>query len=113
MSNLTSSLTSSNIDFVRSQIERKNNLSTPAYPTYCSVSHAVTDMDHFPYQRFYRGEITSSEPIVMEREAGFREIKNYAYNPNILLQPGPKPEICFQPPCSTIYPCNSRDLEKI
>ena len=110
----TKTITDNNIDFVRAQIERKNNLNTPAYATYCSVSQCITDMDNFPYNRFYRGVTTSSEPIIMEREAGFREVKNYAYYPNILKgeDKSTEPYVCFQPPCTTIYPCRTTDETK-
>ena len=35
-----------------------------------------TDMDHFPYRRFYRGQHNCSEPIIHSRTAG---LKKYNY----------------------------------
>ena len=33
----------------------------------------ITDIDHFPYTRFYRGKYLSDKPIIMDREAGYRK----------------------------------------
>ena len=42
-------------DFIKKQIERKNNYNIPYYATKNSVTKTMTDMDHFPYTRYFRG----------------------------------------------------------
>ena len=64
--------TDANIDFVQSQIHRKNE-STPYYSTGDIIKNSVNDLDHFPYDRFYRGIPESEYPVVFEREAGYRQ----------------------------------------
>ena len=111
--NNTKTITDNSVEFIKSQIQRKNDYNYPMFATYCSVSNVVTDMDNFPYNRYYRGETKCSEPIIMEREAGFREITNTIYSKNVCPRYNPysggiqddPPNVCFQPPCTTIYPC--------
>ena len=118
--NNTKTITDNNIEFVRSQIDRKNNYEYPMFATYCSASQSITDMDNFPYNRYYRGITKNSEPIIMEREAGFREIKNQDYSQNVCprdnqyakFYPEVKPNVCFQAPCTTIYPCRLSEEDK-
>lgn len=66
-----------------------------------------TDMDNFPYNRFYRGIAGCSRPRVFDREAGHRRWNNdgyfYQYSPSVITPR--KFEGCFQIPCSTILPC--------
>lgn len=66
-----------------------------------------TDMDIFPYDRFFRGISNCTRPRVFDREAGHRRWNPsgyaYQYDP-VLVQPR-KFEGCFQIPCSTILPC--------
>lgn len=66
-----------------------------------------TDMDIFPYDRFYRGMVNCSHPRVFDREAGHRRWNpsayTYQYNPEVITPR--KFEGCFQIPCSTILPC--------
>lgn len=40
----------------------------------------MTDMDHFPYTRFFRGIYNDYKPHVMDREAGVVTHNNIAYN---------------------------------
>jgi hypothetical protein len=103
-SQLTHQITSNTVDFVQQQIAIKNS-STPYYADTKLVSNAITDMDVFPYQRFYRGNPYSTNPTVMEREAGFRNHYNAGYTPQIKISDGPKPNVCFQSACTTILPC--------
>jgi hypothetical protein len=39
-----------------------------------------TDYDHFPYTRNYRGVYNSLNPVIIEREAGFRPRNDDCYN---------------------------------
>jgi len=65
----------------------------------------TTDMDVFPYNRFFRGMPSCDRPRVFDREAGHRRWRNDEYRGRQHLPP-PKPfEGCFQIPCSTILPC--------
>ena len=67
-------------EYIKEQIKRKNNYNIPYYATKNSITHTKTDMDHFPYTRFYRGVYNQSLPIVMDREAGFRHRQDDCYN---------------------------------
>ncbi len=68
-------------DFIKQQIERKNNYNIPYYATKNSITHTMTDMDHFPYTRYFRGVYNQSKPVVMDREAGFRARQDNCYKP--------------------------------
>lgn len=66
-----------------------------------------TDMDVFPYDRFFRGVMDCPAPRVFDREAGHRRHNPlgyaYQYSPDVTTPR--KFEGCFQIPCSTILPC--------
>lgn len=99
---LTPKINEFNIENVRKNIKVKM---APA-PFYGTMNvTAITDMDSFPYMRFYRGVPGFSDPVVMEREAGWRPIRNncYAYAP-ASAEPI-KPKVCFETACSTLLPC--------
>jgi hypothetical protein len=109
-------ITNYNINIVRQQINRKLDYNSPLYMNQYSngeiIYRTITDFDHFPYKRFFRGVYDKSYPIIMEREAGFRPIDNQCYKklslPNIV-----KPDYCFQYPCSTITPCFPAKVEEV
>ena len=103
-------ITQQNINSVRSQISKKNGYN-PYYATVGTASSVITDMDSFPYNRYFRGQYNSSVPIVFEREAGFRRINTTCYDKNIDRGIPQYPNHCFQVPCSTVYPCYP-DFEK-
>ena len=67
-----------NIASVQNQILMKKGYS-PYYGTINEASHVISDMDHFPYTRFFRGVYYSSNPTVFEREAGWRPVRNNCY----------------------------------
>ena len=71
MSNLTNMINRNNVDSIREQIAYKNG-PNPFIPTIRDASRTVTDMDEFPYKRFFRGVYYLSDPTVAEREAGWR-----------------------------------------
>lgn len=50
-------------------IKRKNN-GEPFTVTEREIFKILTDMDHFPYQRFFRGVYNYHSPIVHSRYAG-------------------------------------------
>ena len=103
MSLLTSNqINEANKNFVKQMIEQKNS------PTiyYSSGPSVQTDMDVFPYSRFYRGTHKSDLPITIEREAGWRPRNNKCYNnPVVQLDTDLYPNHCFQAAPSTTYPC--------
>ena len=101
--NITPHINQTSITSVREWINAKKG-STPFYATQNNVENVVTDMDHFPYTRYYRGVYSSEHPIVIEREAGYRPIEDECYTPKIIIEKT-YPDHCFEPACSTVYPC--------
>jgi len=101
---MTKDITEKTIDFIQNQIAAKNS-SAPYYADASIVQQSITDMDVFPYTRFFRGKYNDHCPNVFEREAGFRNHYQAVYTPDIKLPPPPPPNVCFQPACSTIFPC--------
>lgn len=86
------------------QIAQKTKYGKSFYATNQTVGKTITDMDNFPYQRFYRGEYQSNQPIIFDREAGYRHVSNSCYStvPSYSVE---YPNYCFESACSTIYPC--------
>lgn len=111
MSSLTSEMNKTSIDHIQAMIEKKNSFQ-PYYATNKSILPSVTDMDHHPYTRFYRGVYYYPDPIVFEREAGWREIQDHCYNLNIPPQEESVPRLCFQAPCSTVFSCHPENKSK-
>lgn len=95
-----------NVKNIREQIERKKQ-SEPYYSTVKQAKEVLTDYDTLPYPRWFRGVPTSSIPIVAEREAGWRPRHDDCYNAVVPCEDTdlPEPNICFEPACSTVYPC--------
>lgn len=94
--------TRQNRQWIAQQIQWKNMYATPYTSLANDVRHVRTDVDHFPYTRFYRGEYASSSPRVWIREAGFHPIQPNVY---VVQTPEPTPlDTVFQVPCSTIFP---------
>lgn len=98
-------LNQNNRGIIQFQINQKMQYDIPFYATQEFAQSTLTDMDEFPYKRFYRGVYNSSTPIVFEREAGWRPLHNNCYkqigNPKNCEHP-----YCWQYPCSTVYPCH-------
>ena len=42
------------------------------FPQGKQIKLTLTDMDHFPYRRFFRGIYYEPEPIIHSRDAGYR-----------------------------------------
>ena len=99
-----------NHDAIKYQIDLINK-QLPFFPSKQLVRSVVTDMDHFPYTRFFRGNPAGDTPIIMEREAGYRRRLD-CYEPVYVPDQGPFPSVCFEGPCSTTYPCNPAYLKK-
>ncbi len=78
-----------NVKNIREQIERKKQ-STPYYATTKQAVSVITDYDTFPYPRYFRGIAEMSEPIVAEREAGWRPRHDDSYAANVELDLKPE-----------------------
>ena len=103
--NLTNTLNDCNVKHIREQIAKKRGY-IPFLATNKDSVGAITDFDTFPYPRFFRGQALSSQPTVLEREAGWRIRNDCCYNPqvNSVSVGNPIPSIVFQMPNSTIVP---------
>ena len=104
-------ITKSNIDEVRYRIALKMNSNFPYYATKECTRSVITDMDHFPYRRFYRGEYHSIDPIILEREAGYRQRQDRKYI-QLVESTVVRPEYCWQYPCTSIKPCKPEPKNK-
>lgn len=108
MSVLTPVITRDNINAVRYGILYKKSYD-PFMATQGLAEQTMTDYDTFPYPRYFRGKPSSSEPVVAEREAGFRFRNDNCYKPNKCKDTEYKyPKHCFEAACSTVYPCFDR-----
>ncbi len=101
----------SNIAYVQSQIQKKKTSTTPFFS---STTEVVTDFDHFPYTRHFRGEYDNHTPIVFGRDAGWRPRRDDCYKyqydpvPDII-----KPRHCFSGACNGVKPCKPEELNPI
>ena len=95
-----------NPSIIASQIHQKIK-SDPYSPNPLAIFDVQTDVNEFPYRRFFRGKIDSDIPHVWEREAGFSPISttlqsnSYPVNASLLMAPRNTP---FQVACSTQFP---------
>lgn len=108
---LTEKINNANVASVRKQISEKNG-SNPFYGTRNGVESVITDMDHFPYTRFFRGIYKSTEPVVVERESGWRPHRATCYSINYCKDKDPYPNHCFETACSTVYPCYPKIIKR-
>ena len=99
-------INSKNIENIRSQIIQKKGFK-PYFANVDTTSAVLTDYDNFPYNRWWRGIPEHYEPIVAEREAGWRRINNDCYRPKKDYTPDNNRGniYCWQPAASTVYPC--------
>ena len=91
---------------IKKQIERKKS-SYPFLASSTLVINSPTDIDEWPYHRYFRGKRDSYDPIVWDRAAGFRHLENDG--PPSKPPKEWKTNLCFQYPCSTILPCENND----
>ena len=89
------------VDF---EILKKNQYGKSFYATNRTVGKIITDRDNFPYDRYYRGVYQNPQPVILEREAGYRFVENNCYK-TVSDAKGEYPRHCFQSACSTVYPC--------
>lgn len=109
---LTAKTNETSIESLRRAISKKIS-PYPYLANNNSVRRIVTDMDHQPYQRFFRGVYYYPDPIIFEREAGYRPINDRCYKNISENVPEEQPDHCFEVPCSTILPCRPNSKEKI
>ena len=100
------------IDAVRNGINQKLNYGRPYYARENTVKNMVTDMDNFPYVRFFRGQYDSEEPKVFDREAGWRIREDLCYRGLLGFKEPVYPNFFFEAPCSTVYPCVPRLVDR-
>lgn len=101
--NLTGQVLDRSIQSVRDMIKAKNS-SQPFLATNNIISNSLTDMDHHPYSRWYRGVYYYPDPVIMERQVGWRPIEQQCYNVNVTYEVS-EPINCFENPCTTMFPC--------
>lgn len=93
-----------NIQNIENEIQYKLDYNRPFYAFPDSSKYVITDQDHFPYKRSFRGIYNVSMPVVFEREAGFCQRRDWCYkslrDPNV-----EKANYCYEYPCSTTFPC--------
>ena len=78
---ITSFYNFNNVTNIKTQIQAKTS-HLPYFATEQNTQKIITDQDHFPYTRYFRGVAHVHRPIIMEREAGWRPIKNKCYTQN-------------------------------
>ena len=111
MSDITPELNRQTIEMIRNQIAKKIS-NNPYFANADTVTKSITDMDHQPYTRWFRGVYYNPEPVIMEREAGWRPIRNSCYEVNIPPKKDDEPNHCFEIPCTTTLPCYPKYLTK-
>lgn len=104
-------VTDENIASIQKQIYMKNGYN-PFFGTVDEAESIITDMDHYPYTRFYRGVYNSSQPIIFEREAGWRRRHDACYRVKNCSHSDNYPNHCFKSACSTVYPCKPKSPNK-
>lgn len=100
-----------NVAHIRAQIRAKNS-SGPFFATAGNAVQTITDHDTFPYPRYYRGIAGLSDPVIADREAGWRKRHDSCYEVNAPPIWDNYPNHCFQSACSTVYPCYPEYITK-
>lgn len=99
------------MDPLKEQIRRLQNLNSPYYPTTSTVKKVRTQVNHFPYTRFYTSDYRQPYVTFFDREAGWSKLDNQCYkNVNTSVFDTPV-DYCFAAPASIVYPCH-RDNEQ-
>jgi len=89
---------------LQDQILQKQSCDAAYFPNPQWIYASPTDINEFPYRRFYRGRIDDANPTVYARTAGYAPLSP------VLKEPPPAivkadPQTCFQNACSTVLPC--------
>lgn len=104
MDKLSQRINTMNVDNIRSQIAIKKGCA-PYHATINQAAEVTTDYDTFPYPRWWRGVTGLSQPVIAEREAGYRPRHDNCYKIHESPNQVPYPNHCFEAACSTVYPC--------
>ena len=69
-----------NLDFVKAIVQQPGVVLPQNYHKLV-LTQNITDVDHFPYTRYYRGQHQSDFPYIHSRCAGYRVLTNDLYKP--------------------------------
>ena len=94
---------------IQREISNKINSRGAYYPPPQSIFEVKTDVNVFPYQRFWRGNRFDYNPRVWDREAGYSPLITTIATDNDVNMALQGLDTCFQLPCSTILPCRPND----
>ena len=109
---MSDSISRQNVQAIRNQIRAKMNYNQPYYATQDVAGSVLTDFDHFPYRRYFRGIAERSAPLIAEREAGYRPRQDACYRHHRVPKICPV-NYCWQAPCTTVFPCKPFPDEQI
>lgn len=96
---------------IQEEIQNKLDYNRPYYARKDTVKYIQTEVDNFPYNGFFRGEIGNPNPVFFDRKAGFKPI-NSCYNTLTYNKQPEKKNYCFQTASNTVYPCYPEFLDK-
>jgi hypothetical protein len=88
-------------EVIRTEIMLKNN-GNPYYVN-SAIYNVQNDHDHFPYSKYFKSHPKKPFAIIDDRIAGWSP--SNTYESNIKPDEIKKPNLCFQSPCSIVYPC--------
>ena len=96
-----------NQEIVQNQINQMLHTDQPYFPNPYEIRNVVTDVNEWPYPRYFRGRPDSDRPFFWNREAGYRHVINPQLIPTNYppIEEPRQPYTCFQPACNTIFPC--------
>jgi hypothetical protein len=94
------------MNYLKKQIEKKLSTS-PYYATEQDCKNIITDFDHFPYTRWYRGNSALYVPVVAERQAGWRIRHDDCYKQEKTIDNTHTPNVCFQNAPNAAFPCQT------
>lgn len=88
------------------QMRRRNNINIHQQADSTDINAIITDMDHFPYKRWFVSEVKDDYTTVDDREAGWRVRRDFLYKntDHIYDQYDMYPNLVFQTPCNTFIP---------
>jgi hypothetical protein len=87
-------------------IKNKVKYDKAYYSTTETPTLVTTDMDRFPYPRWFRGMPDSYKPVIVEREAGYHMIIKEKKEAK---EKGEYPKHVFASPCSTVLPVYAKE----
>ncbi len=88
------------------QIKNKIQYKKAYYATEDTSMLVSTDMDRFPYPRWFRGVAEQDKPVIIEREAGYHMILK---EKKPAKEVGEYPKHVFASPCSTVLPVYAKE----